>query len=867
MSFGDDITDEQREEARSRRDRIENPLEADPGMSDDGGWGAPGDELFGSSPSDDPFKSSSSGGGWGSDSGSSWGSDSGGGWGSSTFGGGFGASAPPAPPPEKSTEDKVFDGVKLVLTGFITFLGEFVKSFKEFDALSRVQFGRMSILLSLGVTALGLVLFFFGKDIGLSLIVGALLSMGVGVLTFMFAYDAVSGDTTKDSMQSDNPFGDEDDDDMDIYGSADSSENYGYESDTDTGYESSDISWGGGTFDDEEIPELEDVEVSEEPVSPSPSSSLSWDSFDTDLAMDAEPVSPLASADALIEAVPNSMLSREYLYGVMQEVLPSYAPDFADVKVIDKDSDLFEQYDVHVQEAALRHAPSSTEAEDLVYIKKMSDGVMFTLLETTRPKWVKNTDKIALELQGILQFDKKTMKRNPNIICTSEPVGDSIYFKVIKDKVATVSVGDVFRMYPDVIKDVDNKMPIVLGLDENGLPVIRDFSTINSLLMSGMPRSGKSWTSVAIIAQMMMFKSPSEVNFYFCDPKGKSSDFYPILTPHVKSFTSNIDDIFDTLRYIVNVEGERRAEYIGNQGYQNVVDYRLEHPEDDSIPDIYLVVDEVISAVADMSQEKRKEFSDLLKKLVSRLPGFGVRLFMVPHVIKHEVVSKTVTDLIPCRVSVRGDANHIETTTGFKKFSRSLLYQGSMAARFDSDAPIFIQSVILSETAKGPNGIEKILDFLRRFWSKAYPEGVEDSEYTKRGRALKQQEVSQTVVTTGWEVEEPVLVPDVNVSLPVVEESSPVGLSGGTSVLPLTQVNEMLEGVHEPEFQGEETLDEWSSGVPDQTSDFAFPDEELMDESDITNLWGSDETGHQNEENNTKPDKVDTDNETFKGWG
>lgn len=843
MDLSGKVTDEQIQEARERRSRVEQPLEADPGMADDLDWGPAGDSVFGSGGAKDPFGSDDGWGGGGG-GGDSWGGSSGGGggwgseWGSSSA---FGAPAAPAAPPEKSSEDKIFDAVKLIMMGFVTFLGELVKSFKEFDPVARVGVGRTSILISVVTAVLGVVLLLFGRGIGLQLIVGSLLSMGVGVMLFMFAYDAVTNEASggaPSSQPSGSPF--EEDTDS-LFGGGQST--FGSDS---SDFDSSEIMWGGAS-DSADEPEIvmfgEEDDEEGVPESPTP---YSWDDISEP---EPAPVAPRSTAtpEELLNSVPNTMLSREYLFGVMKELLPLKAPTFAESKEVDPDSTQFAQYDSFVQEAAARIAPSSsTDDENLVYLKKAEDGMMFLMLVTSRPKWVKasNADNIAKELQAILQYDVATGKKNTHLFCTVDPVGSELYFKIVKDAVVTVTVGDIFRTYEQDIKDTSNRMPVALGLDASGRAVIKDFSSINALLIAGKPRSGKSWTALAQCIQIMMFKSPREVNFYFCDPKGMSSDFYQVLTPHVKSFSSDIEDIFNTFRYLVNVEGERRKQYIGDKGYQNVVDYRMEHPEDESLPDIYLVVDEVISAV-EQAEDKKREFNSLLKMLVSQLPGFGIRLFMVPHLIKHEVVSKTISDLIPCRISVKGDASHIIQTTDYKKFDTPLLYQGSMAARFDSDEPIFIQSAILSET-NSENG--KIIDFLRRFWSQACPEQVENSEYTKRESARKRTSVAQDVVDVVPSMQAVPVAPVVAapVASPVVSE----GVKG-PHTLPLKEVNEMLQGVHEGETptgwnapSSEKWSTEQSASEPDwgAFSD-AASDDELFNSSeavdDASGGWGA----------------------------
>jgi hypothetical protein len=107
-----------------------------------------------------------------------------------------------------------------------------------------------------------------------------------------------------------------------------------------------------------------------------------------------------------------------------------------------------------------------------------------------------------------------------------------------------------------------------------------------------------------------------------------------------------------------------------------------------------------------------------------------MRLFMVPHVVKNQIIAKTTTDLIPCRISVCGDAEHIESTTGTKErdFPQKLPNMGDMAVRFGNDPTFFVHSAVL---APSNDEMDELFDFLARFWSKIEPDSVANSVMAK----------------------------------------------------------------------------------------------------------------------------------------
>ena len=71
-------------------------------------------------------------------------------------------------------------------------------------------------------------------------------------------------------------------------------------------------------------------------------------------------------------------------------------------------------------------------------------------------------------------------------------------------------------------------MPFVWGVTELGESIWCDADDMDTLIISGIPRSGKSWKMQSILLQLCMFNSPEDVTFYLLDPKGDTSDYYNI---------------------------------------------------------------------------------------------------------------------------------------------------------------------------------------------------------------------------------------------------------------------------------------------------------------------------------------------------
>lgn len=713
------------ENARLDRTRQTNPADVEPGMDD---WGWDDDDMG--------FGSDGDSGGWGSSMGSTddfggpfdkdSGSTLGGPFGSNGVGGGpfgggpFGGSSFGSPfgqslqeQKKDDVEDKFWEATKKVMMGFVTFTGELVKSFKDFDVVTRMRTGKTIIFASIGVAVVGLILTLFGlwRTFGSDFIIAAVASGGIGVILFMFAYDEYQ--KNKDSIIEPSFNSDPEPD----FG--DSFSDFGSGFGEDSGFEGEDDDDGFYMGDDEDDDGLSyDFDSDEDE---------DFGGFGEVEQTDPEEISSNMENTLSFVDIDKGMVTRQYLYETITRCMSNMNKSFDGVKVIHEGSEEFDAWDAVVQNSANLFKPKGSDVE-IPYLISAKERLFYVLLEIKRVSWLKNIDSFVKEIVSICSYDDETQKVDETIYGVGSTVGDKIYVKIMKGETAMVTVKDTYKNVEKDILNSDNFMPIVLGLDADGGVVWRDFKNVNSLLVTGMPRSGKSWLVLSILGQMMSFLKPSDLHFYILDPKDQISDFSTLDVPHIRKFVSTDEEILKELRNVVRVEGPRRKKIIGDAGCKNIWDFKKKNP-DIEMPLLYVVIDEVITLAERMEKEVKEEFQGLILELVSQLPALGIRIFMIPHVVKDQVLKKSITDLIPCRISVRGDADHIEKSVGVKNFKHRLIHQGDMAVRFDNDEPVFVHSAILTPSN---DGNAEFFEFLRKFWLKVEPESFKGSLYERR---------------------------------------------------------------------------------------------------------------------------------------
>lgn len=727
------VSSEDKENARIDRDRSSNPASSDPGMDDidwdvfgdsgssggTGSWGGTGGDSGGGFGGSGGFGDSSGGfgggGGFGSSSGSSGFGDS---WGqqSSGFGGGaFGQEQPPKK--DEDFEDKLFNGIGKGFKGFFSFTKDFTGSFKTFNYMSQLKMGRVSLITGGLIAVIGLVLTLFGfGGLGIQMMIGGLVALGVGVIVFMIAYDTFNKNGGADSLDShaiqDSSVGSEALDEAPSWGSDDTvfgeDEDFTFDDDADADEDEFDIFGDDDEDEDEYSFDGDDDDV--------------FGAFDQAELEDPEEITQRMESSLETLDNNNGMYTRQFLFEKIDNVLLSVNKTFDKTRELSETSDEFDSWDAIVRNSANLFKPNGNDV-DMPYVISAKEKIFYYLIEVKRVKWLKSIDQFVNEIVSICGYNEETGQVDTSIYGVHNTVGDKIYVKIMKGDTAMVSIKDAYDKISAEVKDTKNVMPIVLGLDAEGNIVWRDFKDINSILVTGMPRSGKTWGVQSIITQMAFYMKPSELHIHILDPKAQISDYRAMKLPHIRKFVTSDATILEELRHIVRVEGPRRKEIIGGAGFVNINDYKKKNP-DAEMPLLYVVIDEVITLAERMDKDTKDEFQALLLELVSQLPALGIRIFMIPHVVKDQILKKSITDLIPCRISVRGNAEHIEKSVGVKNFKHKLVHQGDMAVKFNNDEAMFIHSAILTTSNEGN---QELFDFLTKFWRKLDPEGFEGS--------------------------------------------------------------------------------------------------------------------------------------------
>jgi S-DNA-T family DNA segregation ATPase FtsK/SpoIIIE len=236
-------------------------------------------------------------------------------------------------------------------------------------------------------------------------------------------------------------------------------------------------------------------------------------------------------------------------------------------------------------------------------------------------------------------------------------------------------------------------LPIALGKDLEGRPVIDDLAKMPHLLIAGATGSGKSVCVNTIITSLVYRHTPKTLWFLMIDPKMVELSVYNAL-PHLRHpvITDN-RDAAKVLKWAV-MEMQRRYELLAANGCRNVQDFNrrvengtpLKRPV---APDVafedqtygegalpYIVC--VIGELADLMMTVQAEIETPLAMLAQKARAIGIHLILATQRPSVNVITGLIKANFPSRIAFRV-ASQVDSRTIIDGMgAESLLGNGDM---------------------------------------------------------------------------------------------------------------------------------------------------------------------------------------------
>ena len=131
-------------------------------------------------------------------------------------------------------------------------------------------------------------------------------------------------------------------------------------------------------------------------------------------------------------------------------------------------------------------------------------------------------------------------------------------------------------------KNTKARIPLALGKDVYGHPIIADLGEMPHMLIAGSTGSGKSVCINSIVCSLLYKFSPDQLRFVMIDPKVVELQQYNALPHLVVPVVTDPKKVILALRWVVN-EMEKRYQIFAKVGVRNVSSFNS-RPKDKPIP-------------------------------------------------------------------------------------------------------------------------------------------------------------------------------------------------------------------------------------------------------------------------------------------
>ena len=336
-------------------------------------------------------------------------------------------------------------------------------------------------------------------------------------------------------------------------------------------------------------------------------------------------------------------------------------------------------------------------------IKKVSHGPVVTLNEFEPAAGVKVSKIINLS-DDIARNTSSESARIATI-----PGRSTIGIELPNSSRENVYLSEILSN-PDFNKK-DIRLPIALGKNISGIPVVGDLASMPHLLIAGTTGSGKSVCINTIILSLLYRHTPDKCKFILIDPKMLELSTYEGIPHLLCPVITEAKKAASVLGWVVK-EMENRYRLMTKEGVRNIDGYNAKHTL--AMPYIVVVVDEM----SDLMLVAGKEIENYIQKLSQMARAAGIHIIMATQRPSVDVITGTIKANFPTRISFQVTSKIDSRTILGEQGAEQLLGKGDMLYMSSANKIVRIHAPFVSE-----GEIEKVNNYLR---SQAEPDYIDE---------------------------------------------------------------------------------------------------------------------------------------------
>ena len=336
-------------------------------------------------------------------------------------------------------------------------------------------------------------------------------------------------------------------------------------------------------------------------------------------------------------------------------------------------------------------------------IKKVSHGPVVTLNEFEPAAGVKVSKIINLS-DDIARNTSSESARIATI-----PGRSTIGIELPNSIRENVYLSEILSNSDFVKKDI--RLPIALGKNISGIPVVGDLASMPHLLIAGTTGSGKSVCINTIILSLLYRHTPDKCKFILIDPKMLELSTYEGIPHLLCPVITEAKKAASVLGWVVK-EMENRYKLMTKEGVRNIDGYNAKH----NLPMPYIVV--VVDEMSDLMLVAGKEIENYIQKLSQMARAAGIHIIMATQRPSVDVITGTIKANFPTRISFQVTSKIDSRTILGEQGAEQLLGKGDMLYMSSANRIVRIHAPFVSD-----NEIEKVNNYLR---SQAEPDYIDE---------------------------------------------------------------------------------------------------------------------------------------------
>mgnify|MGYP002716255787 CR=1 FL=1 len=305
-----------------------------------------------------------------------------------------------------------------------------------------------------------------------------------------------------------------------------------------------------------------------------------------------------------------------------------------------------------------------------------------------------------------------------------------------------------------------SKLPLALGQDITGTPVVIDLAKSPHLLVAGTTGSGKSVGINAMILSILYQSTPDEVRLIMIDPKMLELSIYEDIPHLLAPVVTDMKLAPNALIWCVN-EMEKRYKIMSHLGVRHILGFNQklkeakergetianpfsltpDEPEPlEHFPYIVLVIDEF----ADLMMSTGKKIEELIARLAQKARAAGIHLILATQRPSVDVITGLIKANIPSRIAFQVSSKIDSRTILDQMGAESLLGMGDMLYTKGFGQPLRIHGAFVAD-----DEVHRVVEYLK---SQATPDYIDD--ILSAGAADEDNLSSQNSGQSGEELDE-----------------------------------------------------------------------------------------------------------------